>query len=73
VLNDVATISRSDLIADFSDAHALEWESYRRQCTTWSRMYLDELPPLENLYVTLVGYERRDGMVADASTDRRHS
>jgi hypothetical protein len=58
VLQDAATIPRVDLIADFSDADAGNWESYKRQCTIWSRTYLDELPAVENLYVTLVAIDR---------------
>jgi hypothetical protein len=58
VLQDAATIPRPDLIADVSDAAAMDWESYRRQCTTWSRAYLDELPAVENLYVTLVAVDQ---------------
>jgi hypothetical protein len=58
VLQDAATVPRADLIADFSDRAAMDWESYRRQCTIWSRAYLDELPAVENLYVTLVAIDR---------------
>jgi hypothetical protein len=54
VLEDSATRPCPELIADFSSAPAEGWGHFRRQCTDGCTAYLNELPVLRNLFVTLV-------------------
>jgi hypothetical protein len=54
VLEGLATLPCPELVADFSDAAAEDWATFQRQCTDWCTAYLNELPALENLFVTLV-------------------